>query len=240
MVAYDDSTSDRSAGNIHVVYMDESGRPTGSDWIVGEGQRNDAEPVLVNVCGLTSVIWYAPGGFRIRTFDWPDVESGLAETILVSPFGDYRYPRHTAVRYRDRLIMAYREGALVNTIAVDPWAGAVMSGPYVVIHEERDSDPSLLTSLAPAEERGYSAVCVLTREDDPELHGGAVFRLIDEDGRPIGAGLIIEGSTGPGTTYIRNCDVTWSGSEFLVVYMRQGASEDPRWGLWFQRIRPLI
>jgi hypothetical protein len=231
LVTYDDRS-----GNVYVVHMDDGGRSTGVEWLSGEGPQ-DAEPVVISVCGLSSVIWYAWSGFRIRSFDWPDVEAGLDETIIVAPAGDYRYPRHTAVRYRDRIIMAYKDGRNVNVVAIDPWTGTVLGGPHAVGSSEREYD---LSTLAPAEEMGYAAICYVTDEDDPEFNGGAVIRLVDADGRPIGGGLTIEGSSGPLTTYVGPCDITWSGSEFVVAYMRQGALEDPRWGLWVQRIRPLI
>jgi hypothetical protein len=232
LVAYDDQS-----GYVHVVRMDESGRPTGDDWTIGEGHRRDAEPVLVSVCGLTTVIWYASGGFRIRTFNWPDVESGMAETIFLTPPSYREYPRHSAVRYRDRIIMAYIDGEHINTFAVDPWTGLILSGTHAAGLSDAEHH---WPSLAPAEEKGYIGVCYNTIDAEPGLREGAVFRLVDSDGRPFGAGLRVEGVTEVYTTNVGLCDVSWSGSEFLMTYMRQGAIEDPRWGLWIQRIRPLF
>jgi hypothetical protein len=222
---------------VYAAHMDELGRRTGSAQAVGVADTSYSS-VIVGFGDRASVLWPSSGGIWQRTFSWPYVSGSPPPTMLSSSYGLVTDARLEAVSYRDRVIVAWLGFGGLLTLAYDPLTGTSLHGPTVAGGTGiRDRKPG----LAAVHENGYLGICWETGVGPaggggPFYHGdGAAFRIIDEDGVPLGAPVTVVSDI----NNIGGCAVGWSGSQFLVAYWNCGnAGED--YGIWVRRVTPLI
>jgi hypothetical protein len=233
-VAYD-SSMDGTV--VYAAHMDELGRRTGAAEIVGVTDSAYSS-TIVGFGDRASVIWPHSGSIWQRTFSWPNVSTSPPPTALSGSFGFISDGHIEAVAYRDRIIIAWLGSGGVRTLAYDPITGATLHGSVVAGRTGiRDRKPG----LGAVHENGYLGLCWETGVGPaggggPSYRGdGADFRIIDEDGEPIGAPATVVS----GINNIGGCAVGWSGSQFLVAYWNCGEAGDD-YGIWVRRVTPLI
>jgi hypothetical protein len=223
---------------VYAAHIDELGRRTGEAQAVGDTDSGYYSPNIVGFGDRASVVWPTSGSIWQRTFSWPFVSGSPSPTELSGSFGMVTDGRLDATSYRDRILIAWLGSGGVRTLAYDPATGMTLHGSVVVGSTGiRDRKPG----LAAVHENGYLGLCWETGVGpagggSPSYRGdGADFRIIDEDGEPIGAPVTIVS----GINNIGGCAVGWSGSQFLVAYWNCGEAGDD-YGIWVRRVTPLI
>jgi hypothetical protein len=191
-------------------------------------------PRIVPLKSLVSLVWPDDSGVLFRSFFWPDVGSAPGPTRILSMtlISDAMID---ATGFFDYTLAVAMDGSDVVVVVVEPWWGSIVSGPQTIGHSGiRDRRPGITA----VHDRGYLGVCY---EKGPGPWGGSggedgvAFRLISPYGEPIGAEVEVIS----GLRNIGDCEVGWSGSEFLVAYW--SCAGDTVWNkIYAQRVRPLI
>jgi hypothetical protein len=218
--------------SIFAALVDDQARLLGEPQVVGMGDFSRG-PRIVGLKSRNAFFWHRGDGIWHRSFQWPEVDDGYPQQMIMSMPGlEDTYIEVAA--FLDYALVVGMDGRDVLAEVVEPWMGSVISGPFVIGSSGIvDRRPGISAVI----DRGYLGVCYETGRGPPGGSGddGLSFRIIDVHGSPLGAPLVIAS----GLENIGGCAVGWSGSEFIVIYWSCGV-DTPSNHIIAQRVQPTI
>jgi hypothetical protein len=214
--------------DAHVVLLSEPG-----DILEGP-VRLSTTPLSVprietGVSGLASVVWPQMDGVWLGNFSLPGFEHD-SEAVNVHATGLPLETRLETGALDETLYVVLMDGSQVLVLVVDPYHGELVAEPSVI---GRSSNVGHRPGVAAAPAGDMLGVAFQTGgvADGDE---GLDLVLVSDRGAPLAPALTILSDMAS----VRDCDMAWSGSEFLVVYWSQEYDGGPS-TVSAQRVRPV-